>query len=369
MKAITASLLFIFLLLPTDSFVGNSPIAAELELESRIRVRTAEVDFTPVGGSKQATGQVAAYRKATVAAEAAGRIIERFAEPGRQLAVSDTLVRIDPERAQLNLEQAKALHQARAVDLAHAEHEYKRAIDLYRRKVVSQDTLDDLRFAEQGARAQLTHSRVQISHAQRALEDTVVKTPYAAQVEQVHVQVGDYVNPGQPIATITDFSSARVIAGVTAAEAASLTLNDSAKVVFEALGGLHTTAQITGIGRIKDPTSGTYPIEIAIKGNITQQLREGMVSTVIWSPSQHTGQRLTIPTSALLRQNGGISVYVVNKNLTVTARPVQIGNSDGRRVEILEGIQAAEHVVVEGLFALRDGAKVAPFGSFSGGLQ
>ena len=365
MKTFLGGLLFILLLTPASAIIGNSPLAATLSLESRIRVRTAEADYTPVGGNKQATGQIAAYRKATIAAETAGQIIERLVEPGRHLAALDILVRIDPESAQLNLEQAKALHQARAVDLAHAEHEYKRAIDLYRRKVVSQDTLDDLRFAQQGARAQLKHSQVQISQAQRVLDDTVVKTPYAAQVEQVHVQVGDYVNPGQPIATITDFSSARLIAGVTAAEAASLNLQDNAKVVFEALGGLQTHAQITGIGRIKDPTSGTYPVEFAITGAITQQLREGMVSTVIWSPSQQTTQRLSIPTSALLRQNGGISVYVVNKDSTVEARPVQIGNSDGNRVEVLTGVNAAEHVVVEGLFALRNGAKVAPYGSLN----
>ncbi len=343
--------------LPSPLLAAEAGIAPGLELSAVVRVRVARVEPVAVGGSSIATGVVAAYRKATVSAEVPGRIIERLAEPGTQAQAGATLVHIDADRLQLQVRQAKALARARRVDAEHAQHEYQRGQRLFARKVISEDTVDDLRFADQRAQAQLQAALVEVASAERNLRDASVTAPFDGQIEHVHVQVGDYVNPGQPIVTQTDFSKARLIAGVSGSDTNHLSVGDTATVAFDDLGGSTVQARITSVGRIKEQPSGTYPVELELEGLIASRLREGMVANIAWQHGDRPGSGISMPAAALIRRSGQIGAYVIEDNIA-ELRNLRIGKSDGRRVEVLSGLAVGEEVVIEGQFALRDGARV-----------
>ena len=172
----------------------------------------------------------------------------------------------------------------------------------------------------------------------------------------MHVHVGDYLNPGAPVATIADFSRVRVIAGVTAAEAAFLSVEAPARMTFEALGGQELAGRVHSIGRIADPASGTYPVEVWLSGSAAERLREGMIANVSL-PLPAEERQLVVPRSALFRETGGLFVYAVQDG-KAQMRPVRIGRSNDSLTEVLEGIDAGDRIVTEGLFALRDGASV-----------
>ncbi|MEM7098301.1 MAG: efflux RND transporter periplasmic adaptor subunit [Pseudomonadota bacterium] len=324
-----------------------------------LRVEVAKAERLPVGQATQVIGQVAAFRKATVAAEAGGRVIARLAEPGTVAKQEQLLIELDSSRSTLELQRSQAMATARKVDLDHARHELARGRNLYRKKVISQDTLDDLGFAERGARAQLEAAQVAVATAKKMVTDAQVLAPFSGQIETVHVQVGDYVNPGQPVATITDFSAARIIAGVSASAVTLLTAGQMATVLFDDLGGLRVPATVTSVGRVRDVVSGTYPVELNITHEEAINLREGLVATVLWSDiSPARGEiPLSIPASALLRNAGVISAYVVKRD-TAHLKQLRIGTSDGQRVEVIEGLALNDEVVTRGQFALREGAKV-----------
>ena len=332
--------------------------ALNAELSSAIKVRTAQAAVKPLQATQATTGVINAYRKATVAAKTPGQIVERLAEPGTYARAGDVLLRIDPEQATLALRQAQAFAEARRVQAEHAQHEYQRGERLRKKNVVSQDTLDDLRFAQRTARAELQAALVEVANAQRTLGDTQIEAPFDGQVEQVFVQVGDYINPGQPALTQTDFTQARVVTGVTGRDAAVLQPGQSAKVLFEDLGGAQFDANITAVGRVKDAVTGTFPVELRLKvPNDDMQLREGMVGTVTWDVAQHRRQTLSIPSAAVVKRAGQMSVYVIDNNRANLSQ-IRIGRSDGKRVEVLSGLQPGQLVVIEGQFALRDGALV-----------
>ena len=339
--------------------VGSSVARADdLNLSANIRVRTAMVAPIPVGGRGLATGVVSAYRKATVAAEIPGRITERLVEPGTIAETGQTLVHIDADRAALRLRQAEAMAEAARVELQHASHEFRRSERLLQKSVVSQDTVDDLRFGEASARARLQAALVEVAAAKRELRDAKVAAPFAGQIEAVHVQVGDYVNPGQPVVTQTDFSKVRIIAGVTGREATRIRQGDTATTVFEDLGGTTVDATVTSVGRVKDQITGTYPVELVVSvADIVTRLREGMIGAVSWHNDDAAESTLSVPSAALVRHEGKIRTYIVEGGKAYQ-RDVRIGRSDGQRVEILAGLQAGQEVVIEGQFALREGAAV-----------
>ena len=85
-------------------------------------------------------------------------------------------------------------------------------------------------------------------------------------------------------------------------------------------------------------------------------------------PNQFVNVRLKLETledqtfisqSAVQRGGRGLFVYVVKDDMTVTARPVVLGPSDGPRVSVVKGIEPGERVVVDGIDRLREGTRVA----------
>ena len=210
----------------------------------------------------------------------------------------------------------------------------------------------------QRAESELAAATAAHASAERAVADTSIRAPFDGIAELVHVQEGDYLNPGMSVATIVDFSRARIRAGVTAREATLLAGTTTAELALEALGGDLISGKVHSVARIADAATGTFAVEIWLD-NATH-LREGMLATV-YMPYQAREARPTVPTAAIFRRNGTPHVFTVTDN-RARLKAVRIGRSNGSVVEVVEGLAKGESVVIDGQFALRDGAIVAIVG-------
>jgi len=323
------------------------------------RVRVAEVRSGRVGGLSDVAGVTSPFRTATVSAEIAARVVERHVEPGAQVSAGDPLVTLDDALLAIAVDEARATLKARHVDLEEARKELARGDDLRREGALSERRHDAMRFAKERAESAWALANANLRRAKRSLNDAQVKAPFDGTVERIEVQVGDYLAPGAPVATLTDIQRVRLRAGVTAAEAADLRPGMAASVAIPALGGVQVEAAIHSVGRLADAASGTYPVELWLD-NEAGRLRDGMVGQLrLAAPEEAVGA--LVPRSALLRRGGGLSVFVVEGSgdaLEARARSVRLGRQSGDFVEILEGPRIGERVVVDGLFALTDGAPV-----------
>ena len=66
----------------------------------------------------------------------------------------------------------------------------------------------------------------------------------------------------------------------------------------------------------------------------------------------------TISTAGVQRGVPGTFVYLIDPDSAVSVRPVQLGVTDGDRVEVLSGLTPGDRIVIDGADKLRDGAKV-----------
>ncbi len=329
------------------------------QLTTRIRVSASAVEEREISAGATATGVIQAFRKSVVSAEVGGRVTVRRVEPGQRILQGQVLLELNAKRSQIAFDRATAEAQARNVDYAQAEHELLRGRRLIERNVISQDTLDDLRFNLDRAHSILAAANAQRDDAARILADSRIRAPFAGTAEVVHVQTGDYLNPGTPVVTLADFSKVRVIAGITANAAAGLTIGDTTRINIDSAGARsqasETTGSIQAIGRIAD-SNGTFPLELWIEGDAAKSLREGMIASVTL-PQTGIEPIVAVPRGAVLRREGSMFVYVLGQG-TAILRPVQLGRSDANYTQIVSGLEVGEQVIVEGLFALRDGAPV-----------
>jgi RND family efflux transporter MFP subunit len=338
----------------------EAPPAKAAPLRTAVRVRVAPVLEGSVDRTCTAAGVVGAFRRATVAAEATGRVVERLVEPGDVVESGQPLVLLDATRLRLAEEQARATLRSQEVDLAEARRNLERGDRLIEDDAISKSRHDSLRFAVERAASAVRLARVALRTTQRDLADAKVRAPFAGSIEAVLVDVGDHLSPGAPVATLVDLSRVRVRAGVTAAEAASLVSGSAARVVLADLGGVAIDGEVHSVGRVADPASGTFPVELWLP-NPDGRLREGMVAQV-QLPMVGDGSGLLVPRAALIRRGGETAVFVVDgggSEARAVARPVRTGRSNEESVQILEGVAIGEEVVIDGLFALRDGAPVS----------
>lgn len=356
--ASTALPLLVLLTLSACSPDTEKPIAAQPTTAKVIPlpITAATVTSQRLSNEFSVRGIAQAFQKATIAAQTGGRIVARHVEPGAEVLSGDLLVSIDDQRAQLGLKEAKARQQAARTGLQQALSEWRRGGELAQQKFISADQLEQLGYAKQSAQANLDAATALAGTAERTLSDTRVKAPFPGIVEAVFIHQGDFVATGQKLISLANFERFRVIAGVTASEAGHLRVGSPAWVSFNDLGNTMLKGTIQSIGHIADPQSGTYPLEVWIERGNETAIREGMIASIMVR-HQSEQETLAIPAAALFRQAGQAYVYrIVDNKAQLTA--IRAGRTVAGSLEITAGLMVGDTVVVDGMFALRDGVAI-----------
>jgi RND family efflux transporter MFP subunit len=338
---------------------GATPPAPMGPITTQQRVQTVAVRDAPLDSMETVAGLARAFHKATVKAETQARVLSRRVERGQRVTAGDVLIQLDASRLQLALRQAEANLAARNSDLAHAQRENRRGERLSAQKAISAQQTDDLRHQLDRARDARELAEVARDTAQRNLEDARIVAPFTGQIDDLYVDVGDYVAPGTPVAMLVDFSRIRVFAGVTGAAAARIEAGETAQVRLAALGGAEVPARLSSVSSVANERDGTYEIELWVDAP-PPGVRDGMVASVQLESS--TGRAVPLaPRAGLLRRAGKPEIFVVEREgdtEVARLRRLRTGRSNGEWIEVLEGLREGDRVVVNGQFALRDGTAV-----------
>lgn len=328
--------------------------------QARLRVRVETARRARLASGERVTGTVRAFHRATVTAETQGRVVERHVEAGTHVEKGGLLVELESSRLELELRRAEAALRAARTVLAHARREFERGKQLLERKAISTQHFDDLKHAVDRARDEVVLATVARDTARRNLADTKITAPFAGTVDSLAVDVGDFVVPGTPVATLVDLSRVRIFGGVTAREAARLEPDTPARVSFADLGGASFDAILKSVSRVAGNADGTYEIELWLDPPEDVTMRDGLVAQIAL-PDSGVAPSLLIHRAAVLRRDGRPEVFVVREENGMTVariRPVRTGRSEGDWIEILDGLEEGDAVVWDGHFALEDGSVV-----------
>jgi len=337
---------------------GDGAVAQEIP-RARLRVRIKPVQRARLGNTDRVTGTARAFNRAIVTAETQGRVVARSVESGATVEQGGLLVLLESSRFELELRRAEASLRAARTVRAHAKREYERGERLLAKKATSTQHLDDLRHAVERARDEIALAEVARDTAKRNLEDTRIAAPFAGTVDSLAVNVGDFVAPGTPVATMVDLSRVRIYGGVTAREAMHLKVGTRAQVSFSDLGGATFEATLQSVGHVAGRADGTYEIEFWMDA-ADASMRDGLVAQ-IELPESVDELGLLSPRAAILRRDGHPEVFVVSDENGVAVartRRLRTGRSHGAWIEVIDGLEEGDQVVWDGHFALEDGSIV-----------
>ncbi|MED5526998.1 HlyD family secretion protein [Gallaecimonas pentaromativorans] len=138
-----------------------------------------------------------------VASDVSGRVVEMPVKDNQQVKKGDLLLRIDPDKYQIAVEQAEALVAAKKANLKMRESEAQRRIALDR-KVVSRESLDDASNGAAVAKAEYQEALAKLDEAKWSLSRTELRAPVDGYVTNLNVHQGDYAAAGVPQVAVVD---------------------------------------------------------------------------------------------------------------------------------------------------------------------
>jgi RND family efflux transporter MFP subunit len=307
---------------------------------------------------------------ATISARVSGHLISQDYKEGTAVKKGDLLFQIDPRPFEDALAQAKATLAKDEAARIKAEQDEKRAVDLFDKKVTSQQERDAAYQAAQSSKGLSEADRAAVKDAELNLEYTKVTAPIDGIAGFVTAQVGDLVGPSTgPLTTISQVDPIKAI-GTGSEQAytefATRYSNPEKQeqylksVEFElvlANGSIYPQkGKFYALDRNVNVQTGSIRFEATFPnpGNI---LRPGQFARLRATTETRKGA-LLVPQEAVIELQGNYQVAVIGSDNKANIRPVKIGDRFGAMWEIKEGVEPGEKVVVQGIQKVREGAPV-----------
>ena len=290
----------------------------------------------------QAGGQIlsAQGQEATVVAASSGVVsFSRKIAEGIEVGQGSELLSVSAE----HIQEGDPVRKAKVV-YEKAKEEYERAEKLVGSQIVSQKEFAALREAYQNAR--LTYEALLPSKSGKGV---AVKAPIGGFVKNCLVKEGDYVTVGQPLMTVTQMRRLVLKADVSERYYAQLPRIVSAnfktpynnKVYsLENLGG-----KVLSFGKSSGDTS--YYVPVTFEFDNRGDMVPGAFVEVFLLSGERQGV-ISLPESALTEEQGLYFVYLKLDDECYKKQEVQLGTSNGERVEILSGLKDGDTVVTRG---------------------
>ena len=209
------------------------------------------------------------------------------------------------------------------------------------------------------AAARVNQAEQHLSSLDAQLAYATVRAPITGIVTDQPLYEGSFVASGTTLVTIADVSQVIVKAPVADTVAVQLKMGDSATVLPTDMAGFQMTGQVSLISRAVDPTNRTVEIWVTL-ANGSGQLRANGAAQVTVSANSKT-DAIVVPASAVTLEATNAdegTVMVVDAESVAHETKVKVGIRTSDKIEITEGLQGGETVVIEGNYSLPDGTKV-----------
>lgn len=311
--------------------------------------------------------------RATLASLRAGE--RREEQLRREAQVRQAAARLANARAELN--RVSPLVERRAIARSDfevietvyrvAEEDYKAAVQVAEKGTVGRE--EDIMAQEgevRGLEARVVEANIQ-------LQDTTLSAPYDGVIAQRLAEEGQNVRAKEPVVRFQDVEEVEVVIDVPeTVMAADIRAADIVSMVAELSGapGLQFPLEVREITQVADPVTQTFKVRAAMQAPEGIRTLPGMTATVTvrYRRAEILGNRTLIPISAVMKDSQGDQVaWVMGTDSTVSRRRVKVGEPTGSDIEIVEGLEPGDRVVVAGVSFLRDGMKIRDLGDMLGG--
>jgi multidrug efflux system membrane fusion protein len=314
------------------------PIIDINQTTSRFKVVVQNLEAEPFVNNIKLQARTQADKIVTISAETGGTITSLPVEKGAFVQKGQTICKIDLGARQAQLDQSRALRDARKI-------EFDAAVKLNKQGYTSKSKLASARAAYDASVAAVKGALVEYNRTQ-------IKAPFGGVLDKRPFEVGHFMNVGEPCGTIIDKDPLLIVAHV--AENYIPQVDIGARGTAKLATGETVSGFVRYIAETPDMATRTFRVELEV-ANKDFKLRDGVSAELQLKTGSVLATR--IPQSVLtLGDSGQLSVRVVDGN-RVAIRPVRV-IADDRGGAVVVGLAASEKVIIRGGEYTRDGREV-----------
>lgn len=286
-------------------------------------------------------GQTEVNRKVELRAETKGRVSALNAAKGSLVGAGGRIVTLDPADRSARRERAEA-------EAEHRQIAYDAA-----KKLASRQFQSRIKLAESAA--ELARAKADLRIIQEEIADTRINAPFAGAVNDLKVEIGDYVREGDTVAVIVDLNPIVIAAEVTEHWIGGVRIGAPAEIKLA--GGRTFTGGVRFISRVATKETRTFRVEIEAP-NPDNQLGEGVTAEVT-IPAGSVRAHLISPALLTLDGAGRLGLKAVTASNRAAFFPVKIVEDSVEGMWV-SGLPETVTLITVGQEFVRTGGLVTP---------
>ncbi|WP_289664400.1 efflux RND transporter periplasmic adaptor subunit [Flavobacterium panacagri] len=321
---------------------GKTAIVAEKNAAVSVKVATVKTEDVNLGFT--ANGNFAPIQELTFSAEKSGKVISVLVKEGDYVRVGQTLLTVRGDVINVNAQAAEAAFQ-------NAKSDYARYENAFKTGGVTKQQLDQAKLALTNAQSNYTQAKINVG-------DTRVKAPINGYINKKYVEPGSILAgmPATALFDIVNVSKLKLTVTVNESQVASLKLGNTVNITASVYPDKTFSGKITFIAAKAD-ASLNFPVEIEITNNANNDLKAGMYGTANFGSNNQKQNLKVVPRNAFVGSVSSNEIFVVENNVA-KLKKVVAGRILGDKVEIINGLNDGETVIVTGQINLQDGNTV-----------
>ncbi|RYY67078.1 MAG: efflux RND transporter periplasmic adaptor subunit, partial [Comamonadaceae bacterium] len=333
---------------------SNAKVLDRVAADSSVQyVRTTTVKAAGNGQTLSLPGTLQGFVQAP--ARAGGYLRRWTKDIGSRVEKGEVLAEIETPELDQQLSQAEAARNQTAASVELARTTVERWEALRQRDAVSQQELEERRSAYTQAKANLAGADANVERLKQLGGFKRVVAPFAGVITRRNVDIGDLIDSNRPLFLLSQTDPLRVYVNVPQAYAHLVKPGQKASVVQAELRGRTFNGQVARTAGSIDTASRTMQAEVSIPNADGALLPGAFVQVQLAAAASGTP---TIPANALLIRGQGVLVALVDSDGKVLLRTIRLGRNFGDTVEVLDGLQGNETLVLNPSDSLAAGDKV-----------
>jgi len=317
-----------------EILADDTPRAApQFAVRTRSQVAEEVVRIITVNGS------TAPARTVEINAETDGRVVETGVDRGQRVSEGGIIVRLDERGREARLAEARAT-------VVQREAEYEA-----RQRLKAESYVSDAQLKE--GLALLESARASLKQAELEIDNMYIRAPFDGALQERHVEIGDFVSAGDPVATFVDDRSIIVTASVSEFDAKYVKRGEEARA------RLATGEEVDGIVRyvapVADAATRTFTVELAVD-NEDGALRAGM-SAELMLPAETIFAHRVSPSLLTLDDEGNVGIKILNDEGVVEFYPADVSLTTPEGI-FIEGLPTTATIITVGQGFVTEGSYV-----------
>jgi membrane fusion protein (multidrug efflux system) len=323
--------------------------------EKAIPVEAINAAYQDVEQFLEGVGSFLPQDEVVVSSEVEGMVKKLYVDEGSTVKKGDLLIKIDDEKFILQVKENEASLREAEARAKNSQTTLERQLRLFQEGVINQQTLDDNKTQLSLYQAQGENIQAKLDRAKRSLRDTNITSPLDGVVSKRSVSTGEYVKTGNELLKIVDSNPLKLTFTLPEKFTGQIKLGQKVIVKTKAYPDEQFYGKVYYINPKVDLDTRTIELKALVENN-EYKLKPGFFVDVKLLIGMNKNSAV-LPEGAVLVREGKFIVMVIENN-RIKYKPVTPGARFFGKVEILEGVNPNDSIVLSAMGELVEGSPV-----------